>query len=314
VSYTSSNTAVASVDINKGKVSAKKAGTTVITAAARDQSGAKASYTLTVINKPALKVSTAKQSYKTGETVKMTAVITGTGYKNTKFFVKKSDGSGAVIVYEGTAKTGKTVNDSWNAKGADPGTYEVSAVIYGEGGIQLQTASSTFKVTVPVTGLKLDNTKLSLEKGDTFQLTAAVSPKNANQAVSYQTSSSSVASVDQNGLVTAKKAGTATITATASDGSNKKSTCAITVSAVLVSSMKVTGTASMSVGGKQKLGILVLPANAKDAAPVWKSSNAKVAKVDSQGNVTALAKGKATITATATDGSKKSATFKITVK
>ncbi len=176
-----------------------------------------------------LKVSTAKQSYSAGETVKMTAVITGTDYKNTRFFVQKIGGSGAGIVYEGTAKTGKTINDSWNTLDATPGTYEVVAIVYGEGGAELQIAGSSFKVTVPVTGLKLNNTELSLEIGDTFQLTAEVSPKEANQAVSYQTSDSSVASVDPNGLITAKKAGTATITAAAEDG-GKKVTCTVTVS------------------------------------------------------------------------------------
>ena len=176
-----------------------------------------------------LKASTAKQSYSTGETVKMPAVITGMGYTNTKFLVQKIGGSGAGIVYEGTAKTGKTINDSWDTKDADPGTYEVVAIVYGEGGAELQIAGSTFKVTVPVTGLKLNNTKLSLEKGDTFQLTAEVSPKEASQAVSYQTSDSSVASIDQNGLITAKEAGTAAITAAAGDG-GKKVTCTVTVS------------------------------------------------------------------------------------
>lgn len=175
---------------------------------------------------PTLKVSTAKQSYSAGETVKMTAVITGTGYKNTKFFVQKI---GSDIVYEGTAKTGETIEDSWNTFDVDPGTYEAVAVVYGEGGTELQIAGSTFKVTVPVTSLKLSNTELSLEKGDMFKLLAEVSPKEANQAVSYQTSNSSVASVDQNGLITGKKAGTATITAAAEDG-GKKATCTVTVS------------------------------------------------------------------------------------
>jgi uncharacterized protein YjdB len=247
VSYASSNTAVASVDLLKGEVTAKKAGTAVITAAAGDLSGMKASYTLTVVSGPALKVSLAKKSYKTGETVKMTAVITGTGYKNTKFYVQKNDGSGTSMVYEGTAKTGKTVYESWNTKNAEPGTYEVIAVIYGEDGAELQSAGSTFKVTVPVTGLKINNTKLSLEKGDTYQLTAEVSPPNANQAVSYQTSKSSVASVDQNGLITAKKAGTATITIVAKDG-GKKVTCTVTVSQYKYNVNKLVGAAVKYLG------------------------------------------------------------------
>ncbi len=175
-----------------------------------------------------LKVSTAKQSYSAGETVKMTAVITGTDYKNTKFFIQKIGGSGAGIVYEGAAKTGKTISDSWNTKDAAPGTYEVVAIVYGEGGAELQIAGSTFRLTVPVTGLELNNTELSLEKDGTFQLTAEVTPKEANQAVSYQTSDSSVAEVDENGLITAKKAGTAAITATAEDG-GKKVKCTVTV-------------------------------------------------------------------------------------
>ncbi len=176
-----------------------------------------------------LKLSTAKQSYQAGETVKMTAVITGTDYKSTRFIVQKTSGPGAYIVYEGAEKTGKTVSDSWNTKGAAPGTYDVIAIVNGEGGAELQIATSTITVTVPVTGLKLNNTKLSLEIGDTFWMTAEVSPKEANKAVSYTTSKSSVASVDQNGLITAKKAGKATITATAKDG-GKKVTCIVTVS------------------------------------------------------------------------------------
>lgn len=247
VDYTSSNTAVASVGMNDGEVTAKKAGIAVITAAARDGSGMKASYTLTVIGNLTLKVSLAKQSYKVGETVKMTAVITGTGHKNTKFFIKKSDESGAGIVYEGAAKTGKTINDSWSTKGADIGTYEVFAVVYGEGGAQIQTASSTFKVTVPVTGVKLNNVKLSIEKGGTFQLMAEVSPKEANQAVSYKTSNSSVTTVDQNGLITAKKAGTATITVTAKDG-GKKVTCAVTISQYAYNVNKLVGAAVKYLG------------------------------------------------------------------
>lgn len=229
VTYTSSNTAVATVDPGTGEVTAKKAGTAVITATAGDPSGKKASFTLTVINKPAVKVSTAKKSYKAGETVKMTAVITGTGYKNTKFVIQKNDGDDIGIIYDGTAKAGKTVSESWKAKDAGPGTYEVFAVVFGEDGVVLQTAGCTFKVTVPVTGLTLNSTKISLEKGDTFQLATVVSPPNAGQAVNYKTSNSQVASVDQNGLITAKKAGKATITATSKDGS-KKAACTVTVS------------------------------------------------------------------------------------
>lgn len=62
-----------------------------------------------------------------------------------------------------------------------------------------------------------------------------------------------------------------------------------------------------------KLKATVSPSNASNKKVTWKSSDSKIAKVDSKGNVTALKKGKVTITCTAKDGSKKKATCKITV-
>ena len=96
--------------------------------------------------------------------------------------------------------------------------------------------------TVSVTGVSLNKNSTSLVVGDTETLTATISPSNAsNQSVTWTSSKTSVATVS-NGVVTAKAAGTATITVKTSDG-NKTATCSVTVSnpAKTLSSIAISG-------------------------------------------------------------------------
>jgi uncharacterized protein YjdB len=93
--------------------------------------------------------------------------------------------------------------------------------------------------TVAVTSVTLQPTTTSLSVGNTQQLTATVLPANAtNKTVTWSSSNTSVATVSTTGLVTAKAAGTATITVTTADGS-KKATCAITVTSSTGSGISV---------------------------------------------------------------------------
>ena len=81
---------------------------------------------------------------------------------------------------------------------------------------------------VQVTSIKLNKSKKSLNIGDTFTLTATVKPNNAtDKSVTWSSSNTSVATVDENGVVTAVSEGTATITATASNGA--EASCTVTV-------------------------------------------------------------------------------------
>ncbi len=90
---------------------------------------------------------------------------------------------------------------------------------------------TTEDVTVLVTSVSLDKTTASIEEGSTITLTPTISPTNAtNKTLSWSSSNTAVATVD-NGVVTAIKAGTATITATAADGSGVTATCKVTVTA-----------------------------------------------------------------------------------
>jgi len=84
---------------------------------------------------------------------------------------------------------------------------------------------------ISVTGVTLDKATLSLDTGKTGQLTATVAPSNAtNKAVTFSSAAAETATVDNNGKVTAIKAGTANITVKTADGS-KTAVCALTVTA-----------------------------------------------------------------------------------
>lgn len=159
--------------------------------------------------------------------------------------------------------------------------------------------------------LKMDGTK-------TVQLSATVSPSNAtNKSVTWSTSNSSVATVSSSGLVTAQAAGSATITCTASDGSGKYGTCAVTVSAadpIKVSGISLNYSSLSLVKGRTRLlRATITPSNATDKTVTWTSSNSSVATVSSDGNVTAVERGTATITCKANDGSGVQATCDVTV-
>ena len=93
-----------------------------------------------------------------------------------------------------------------------------------------KTATFTIVAKRMVTKLTLNKTKATLNPVGTLTLKATVTPSNAtNKAVTWKSSNTKVATVSSSGKVTAKAAGTATITCTAKDGSGKSATCKITV-------------------------------------------------------------------------------------
>lgn len=115
-----------------------------------------------------------------------------------------------------------------------PGTAKI--VVTAEDGTTKNTYNVTFSkegaeppATVAVTGVTLDQTSLTLKIGNTATLTATVAPSNAtNKNISWSSNKESVATVNANGVVTAKAEGTATITVTTEDG-GKTATCAVEV-------------------------------------------------------------------------------------
>ena len=169
------------------------------------------------------------------------------------------------------------------------------------------TAKCKVNVVVDVTGMSLNKHTATLFAGSSMTLVPTVYPLNAtNKNVTWLSSDESLATVNSNGTVTAKRPGEVIITCETVDG-HMIDVCTITIKKVIKSTSVSLNKLSFNlyVGRTRKLIATVQPENATNKAVTWKSSNKKVAKVDSNGVVTAVGKGTATITCTTKDTGKK---------
>ena len=122
--------------------------------------------------------------------------------------------------------------------GVKAGTATVKATFSYGGKTATATCSvNVSRTSVPPEGITISSSSLNITEGSTASLTATVTPANATSGnISWSTSDASVATVN-NGLVVAGSPGTATITASTSNG--KKATCSVTVTEIRVNSLEV---------------------------------------------------------------------------
>ena len=297
VTWSSSNPTKAAVDQN-GTVTAVAEGTATITAKAGDKTA-----TCTV---------TVKKSVVAVESVTLdiTSTILNTGETLTLTATVKPDNATDKTV---TWSSNKTAVATVDANGKVTAVAEGTAIITANAGDKTATCTVTvMKGNVPVESLTLDKSSLELTEGETATLIATVKPDNAtDKTVTWSSSNPWVATVDQNGQITAVRAGEATITATVG---GKYAYCTLIVKnkEIAVESITLDKTSlELFEGEVAMLYATVLPWNAPDKTVTWTSSNPSVATVDQDGRVTALHEGTATITAKAGD---KTATCTVFVK
>ena len=211
-----------------------------------------------------------------------------------------------------------TVNSSSGIVTAQADGNAIITATALDGGGAKDSSSVTVSQKILVDSVTLSNCYLLLKKGDTLTLEAHVSPENAdNKAVRWTSSDETVATVS-GGVVTAKKAGTTTITCTATDGSGKFSACEVSV-VELVTSIEIDpGNLTMQSGDSEQWIAYVHPYTASNKNVLWVSSDESVVTVTPETStrtlVTANAPGCATITVKATDGSNVSASCDVTGK
>ena len=293
VTWISSRPSVATVS-SDGTVTGIKAGSATITAKAGTKS---ATCSVTVTAKPvhvtSVSLNYTELNLKTGESADLNPIFT------------PSNASNHIVTWTSSKTIVATVNSVGLVKAYNKGVSYVT-VKTQDGG---HTATCLVRVDggVPVTGVTLDNPSLELLVGDTFTLSANVSPSNAyNKVVSWSSNNTSVATVSR-GVVTAKSLGTAIISVTTEE-SSKTATCEVTVKP---GDIPVTGVTlspailEMTVGDSWKLTPTVIPSNASNQRVKWTSDNTSVASVSSDGEVTAKSLGQATITVRTLEGDKK---------
>lgn len=303
VAWSSNATNIATVS-SDGTVTAIATGTAVVTATTVDGgkvaacnvtvNGAAVPVTSVSLNKGAISIEVGGK-----ETLTATVLPRDASNKNLKW----SSSNTAVATVSGGTVTALTTG------------MTTIAVTTDDGG---KTASCTVSVVtklVPVTGVSLNSSSLNLQVGNSGQLVATVSPGNAtNRSVNWSSLDMGVATVDENGKVTAVAPGSVKITAQTVDGS-KTATCNITVIPVQIPVSGVSlneSSVNLPLDDAIRLTATVLPENATNKNITWSSSNTSVASVDSNGNITARAYGMATITVKTADGDK-TATCNVTV-
>ena len=302
VEWSSENNEVATVD-SKGTVVAISSGTTIIRATTNDGSNltAECQVIVTSLKATGISIDRTEATLERDATLQLTATVMpeDAGDKSVTWSSGNSkvatvDGSGLVTaVAAGTAIIRATTNDGSNL-----------------------TAECQVTVTpLKATGISIDRTEATLERDATLQLTATVTPDDADdRTVTWSSADSGIARVDGAGLVTAVLVGTTTITATTGDGTGLTASCTVTVTPKTVQSITMDEEAlNLERGETTRLTVIVTPQDADDVSVTWYSNNSGVATVDDGGRVTAIEVGTAVITATTNDGSGLSAKCTVTV-
>ena len=304
VTWRSDNESIAKVN-EKGEVVGQKEGKTTITVTTED--GGKTATCEVTVKKAIVPVQSVGLNNST------LALSEGEGAQLTAHFNPENATNQNVTWKSENTEIAK-VNEKGEVVGQKEGTTNI--IVTTEDGGKTATCAVTVKKAVhKVEGVGLNQSTLALSEGEEAQLTAHFNPENAtNKTVTWTSDNPKIVTVD-GGKVTAVSAGTATITVTTEDG-NHKATCTVTVipKTVQVSGIQVQGSASVYVGGSTKLTATVTPTNATNQKVTWSSNNESVATVGTDGTVTAVSAGTATITATAQDGSGISGSCVVTVQ
>ena len=303
IAWTSSNDAIATID-NQGRSTGQSPGTVTITATSEGKSGT-ASLTVTPAPVATVAVAPSTQSVVAGSTTPaFTATLTDAGGNVL---------TGRVVAWSSSDDGIAKINASGVATGVAPGTVTITATSEGKSG----TASLTV-TAVPVATVTVSPPMMSIDDGTTAAMPFTATTKDASnhvltgRVITWESSNTAVATIDNTGRATGQSLGTVTITAT-SEGVSGTSTLTVTPGPVATVDVDPT-TQSVVVGSSTP----AFTATTKDASGnvitgrmvMWKSSDNGIAKIDPSGVATGIAPGTVTITATS-DGKSGTATLEV---
>ena len=288
---------------NIGVIQAKKVGEALVRAEAADGSGITAE--CKVVVKPrmvqSISLNATKKDLLVGETFTLTATAMPENATNRNVIWKLVSGDAISLSNTGVIQAKKVGVALVRAEAAD-----------GSG------ITAECKVVVKprlVQAIWLNATQKNLIIGDSFTLTATLSPENAtNRNVIWKLVSGDAISLSNTGVIQAKKVGVALVRAEAADGSGVSAACKVVVKPRLVQeiSLKLEKD-TVAVGEHFTVTADVLPKNATNSTLQWSVSDPLLLKHLGAGSFETLKTGSATITAQARDGSKQEASCRIEI-
>jgi len=296
VTWTSSDTTVATVATD-GKVTATSKGGTAIITVTADGDKTKTATCAVTVNVPVTGVTLNKPS---------TSILMGS-YEILFPKISPDNATNKNVTWESTIPTVATVSETGEVTALTVGTTTIRVTTVN-GGISAYCTVTVSNVAVPVTSVTLDRTTIGTGNtpfyvgADPITLTAAIEPSNAtNQNVRWTSDNLAVATVE-NGVVTGVGSGTAKITATAFDNPKYFDTCSVMVKVVPVSGVKLAENLLIpKIGDTVTLTATLIPSNAIKKTVQWTNSDNTVATIttnDLTATVTAIAAKSTTITVT----------------
>ena len=314
VTWKSSSAKVASVDAS-GKITCLKAGTATISALVNGKAQATVTVKVTsLVEHLEITSQTGLFTVASGKTLALKATVTEPA--------KPASKAVAWSVLDGSAYAKISSNGivTANKNLTKPVTVTVQALAKDGSGVEVRQEVTILPIAQAVSVFAKDHERTTttlvwdMAADPAVQLAAEVYPANADQNVTWKSSSAKIATVDQTGKVTCLKAGTVTITATAKDGSGKKASFQITV-VKLMKDLSIEG--GIIAGGKSlTLKSVITPIDTTNKKLTWSvSANDAGIKISSGKLTTKAVKEPVTVTVTATanDGSGVKAACDVTV-
>lgn len=306
VTYSSSDTSIFTVT-QEGVITGVKEGIAVLSCVAEDlgQSGAVTCMVYVTpqeVSATDFSITPSEDTVYIGSTIQLTPVFT------------PEDTTIRDVTWTSSDEAKATVDADGVVSGIAEGTTVITAT-YKDTTNDNKVWTSTCIVTVekaPIyaTGFEVSPTTQNIICGDEFTITPKFTPEDTtNQTVIYQSLDETIVTVNSNGVVTGVGPGDAIVQCTSVDG-GFNATVAVHVDNAVdfkLSPQK----RDLAIGQSFTPKKVIKPANAKKTA-TWKSSNTKIATVNSAGKVTAKKKGTCTITCTLTKY-RQSATCKVKV-
>lgn len=285
ITWKSGNTKIASV--SDGTITAKSAGSTMITATTNNGKSAKCSVKVEPILLKSAKIKPAKPSVAIGGTIDFTAIVFPTNATNKK------------VTWTSSKPAVAKINKTTGKLSALKNGKTVVKVIAKDSGKAIASTTVTVKKPVKTTGISVSPSKeQTLEIGKEKIFKAIIKPANAsNKDIKWTSSKKSVATISEKGVLTAKKAGTTYVTATTKDTRKVSKNVKVTIITPKPTSVDINRTSlAITVGESQKLSAVILPKGANPSL-VWDSHDPSVATVNHKGEVCGKKAGETKITA-----------------
>lgn len=291
VTWSSENEKIATVDEN-GLVTGVSKGSTKIKAKASDGSGRYATYSITVMQQPT--------SIELSET---DFILKSNSYKTLKATVLPKNANNKKVIWSSSDERIAKVTSGGRVNPVGPGTCTITCTSESFPSVY---ATATVTVHQLVEKITFPEKTLSVNVGETVNLFWNIEPSNVtNPAVTLTSSKTSVATVDETGLIHGLKRGETTITVTAQDGSKKKGTIKVKVLQPVEGVHMQNETLTVGVDESVTARAVLEPEDASNTAMTWTSEDPSIATVRGSSNkatVTGQRWGTTTITGVTEDG------------